>query len=349
MPSPDRPTGGCSLQLPPAVWGLVPCKPPAGVNLARRHLLRSSSSSPAARDLRSCGAVRWRCGHPAEAACAKVDSIAAARPGRRGAPADGATNGELSALLVVEAGVEYCGEDAVEGVEACAAAVRFKLPCGHEKLDAPCHLAFRWAAAPEEAPRCERQVDIASPLCGHPLTVRARPPRTPHCTSTTRRVRCWVASLLEGWAPWGGAPGEVNPWEDVVVGLDQHGEPRHVKVVSEGAARPAPPPAGVPAAAIGCGRACLLKRACGHECETVCHEAYAELDGGELRGRRLRPIGECAAPVRSECGDCRHVTVRVCHVAAALTKAGRAPQCVNLVEKPCAVCNVNLAKVTRAA
>lgn len=105
--------------------------------------------------------VRARCGPKTKVECHLQKDVTSLSTGAGLVSESGA--------VVVDATEEY-GEESTK-VPDCVELVKFRRTCGHEKSVVPCARAFRWAVSPENTPPCLREVEIESPLCGHPIRV----------------------------------------------------------------------------------------------------------------------------------------------------------------------------------
>ena len=250
---------------------------------------------------------RYRCSHKLDVPCWLEDSVTQHRPGKRAqAGADGATT--------VLAGVGYCGPALSADVAACCELVTFQhSPCGHPHHEAvSCDRAFAWAeATPEDAPKCNFEVELDSPLCGHEL-----------------HVRCWEKRLLREWIPW---PEGAKPTDQVTDAVD---ESMVCPVVMHTDVRPAALPTDLALSALRCGGFSCVVRACGHSERVPCISVSAAL-----------ATGHCAEEVVEVCERCEHVKVLTCHNKQTRDRSGVQPVCANKVWKECMCCKINQVEI----
>ena len=240
----------------------------------------------------------YRCSHMATVACRLEQAVTASQPGKRLEP---------SAPSVVVANVDYCVPCA--DAPPCEVEVAFRDACGHNSA-AACHLAFRWAAEPGEAPPCETVVQLDSALCGHALE------RQCHEAEALRTLELW---------------GDAAPWRPSVThSLDGGATAVEVIVVEHNTPRPQLDTLSVAERALlTCGAQSMVQRKCGHTEMVPCIDALKSLD-----------TGRCSSSVGLTL-PCGHEATLLCHRAELIARGAVVHWCGEKVVKTCGVCGVS--------
>ena len=214
----------------------------------------------------------------------------------------------------MEVGVDYCDES--PGLRKCEELVVFRDPCGHERKNVPCHLAFAWAEDYEDAPPCAHVVPMRNPLCHHDII---------------DGVPCHVAQKLERWIPWTAEPEPEDeiPWERVTRESSNE-DGVHTPSLSHDMPAPAEFPQGVDREDLCCGCQSLVTLACGHHVHLPCVQAFQSYNAWT-----------CTELVIKQCSDCGHRGSVACHKDEAQKRTGRKPCCKHMVKKPCSTCGIN--------
>lgn len=189
--------------------------------------------------------IRARCTHRVSVACYLERNVTVSLPGVRLDPP--------VEQIVVEADIDYC--EAAEGVKPCPDPVVYRRLCGHEETDIPCHLAFSWAACPDEAPPCQYMIEIDSPLCDHSLN-----------------IPCNQKEATLAFDPWKGMPPQR---------ITQHfdGDAVTCPVVKQTGPTPSRPLPEI-SPYLRCGHTTRLQRSCGHEEDIPCASVFEKLGSG---------------------------------------------------------------------
>lgn len=218
-------------------------------------------------------AVRWRCGHATEVPCHLENNVTRKLPG-------GSVVGEeFSSVTVVEEGVDYC--EAATDVPNCTETVSFQRSCGHEELDVPCARAFEWASGILDLPDCVQDVEVISPVCGHPVL-----------------VECHRSEELVSMDPW-----EGDPPPRITLSIDENGELTSPVMSSTRVM----PDVFRDLTTLKCGHTTRLIRACGHEDDIDCCSIFLSK---EAPCERIEVI---------PCTDCGYKQEVPCHLASSGT------------------------------
>ena len=246
----------------------------------------------------------FRCGHTASVSCRLEPAVVAAQPGGK--------HFESGEAPVVVANEGYCLPCA--DAPPCDKDVTFRDACGHDRPGTPCEVAFRWAAAPDEAPPCEMATQLASPLCSHML-----------------HVKCHEAEVLGSFDLWGG----LEPWRpSMTTSLDESGIAMEMILVDNTASRPQLDQLSVTERKLlKCGAESMVERLCGHTETVSCVDALKEL----LDGR-------CFREVTFEL-PCSHSARLQCHRARLIESDAAVHFCDEKVIKTCGRCGVNKCEV----
>jgi len=238
----------------------------------------------------------FRCGHTTTVACRFENAVTAAQPGKR-----------IEQSNMIVAGGDYCLP--CPDAPLCEVGTIFRNTCGHE-FPAACHLAFGWAASPEDAPPCEAVVQLDSPLCGHSL-----------------EIKCHQSGVLCDLDLWG----DATPWSPTLTGSHDGGATTvEMIVVEHGAPRPQLDTLTVAQRELlSCGGKSMVQRECGHTEMVPCIDAL-----------RVLETGRCLSPVDLVL-PCDHVTTLTCHQAGLVERNDVKHWCDEQVEKTCSRCCLN--------
>ena len=238
--------------------------------------------------------IRARCKHVVSVPCFLEKNVTAILPG---------TCLESEAeCAIVHAGVDYRESEA--HVAGCTEPVVYQRQCGHKEVGVQCKIAFEWTFMPDEAPQCNHQVEITSPLCGHLL-----------------KVLCHQESSFH-----------IDLWEGVTaerltMKCDEY--PVTSPIVEENRSKPSHPPESI-IPFLKCGLTTRLVRSCGHEEDVPCESIFERIQSncGKIDSEECTDCGflvdvpcakrkESTAPtlceniVEKSCSLCAKNTVRV--------------------------------------
>ena len=181
----------------------------------------------------------------------------------------------------------------LRSIPQCSVPVQYTGSCGHvSNVSIPCGLAFELALqsdkdnilaqppnlllpSPVQQPKCDWEVKIRSPLCGHMV----------NCP-------CWAAKALDDWRPWGDAEAPEFFSEAVLLSIDKTNK--------------LPPPVEKVVRRL-CNQSIELARSCGREHTTKvrCADLLTFLSGRE----KLKPCIDQVDRIL----PCTHVTKVPCH------------------------------------
>lgn len=236
-----------------------------------------------------------RCGHLVSVPCHLQATVSRTIPGTVADPSQ--------SPLIVKANTDYAFSPL--NAPECRAQVFFIRECGHQKA-LPCHVAFDWAAAPEQVLPCEEPIQVLSTLCGHPLV-----------------VPCHIAALVTEWDPWAGKSPPL-----ITQCLREDGEAVTMIDLHHDGQQPSKPPESL-TGKVDCGCWAKVLHDCGHSERIPCSQVFSAFDAPECTAVEAVKCESCGVEQRLECHRLRNNQI---------------PPCYAEVMKTCSICRVNSIK-----